>query len=185
MEKKITRRDLLKALIAGSGGIVAAGFVPEKWLKPVVKSGVLPVHAQASAPTPTPIPDLFIRGGYYRTEDNNENIGIMAYAFVSYKDIPVFSLPGSISGAQFLPVFPYPVIESPAKDANVILTVNGVKEEPTKQSDETGLVEWFIEYQFVNGINQSKFIDPGESAELVFKLDNGKTSTVIVEPLPR
>lgn len=44
----ITRRTLLKAIIAGSSGIVASAFLPEKWVKPVVSSGVLPVHAQAS-----------------------------------------------------------------------------------------------------------------------------------------
>ncbi len=177
MEKKISRRDLLKALIAGSGGIVAAGFVPEKWLKPVVKSGVLPVHAQAS------VPDLFIRGGYYPYMDpQTEDEGIMAFAFVSFEEIPEFSLPGSISGAQILPVFTYPVIDSPVKDINVTLTVDNVKEEPIKQTNETGLVEWFIEFKVENGILQPTTINPFKGAELVFKLDNGKTSTVTVEP---
>ena len=80
---KISRRDLLKTIIAGGGGIVAAGFLPEKWLKPVVKSGVLPVHAQASQPTPTPD---YIRGGY---EDflGDSNF-FLAYAHVSSQPFP-------------------------------------------------------------------------------------------------
>jgi hypothetical protein len=48
LQKPVTRRTLLKAILAGSGGIAAASFLPEKWLKPVVHSGVLPVHAQSS-----------------------------------------------------------------------------------------------------------------------------------------
>ncbi len=79
MEKKITRRDALKAIIAGSSGIVAAGFVPEKWLKPVVKSGVLPVHAQASSPTPTPD---YIQGNYFDGEGT-----LTAFALVSSQPI--------------------------------------------------------------------------------------------------
>jgi hypothetical protein len=47
-KQSITRRDLLKATLAAGGGITAAAFLPEKWVKPVVESGVLPVHAQAS-----------------------------------------------------------------------------------------------------------------------------------------
>jgi hypothetical protein len=46
--KLITRRTLLKGVVAGIGSIAAASFLPEKWVKPVVSSGVLPVHAQAS-----------------------------------------------------------------------------------------------------------------------------------------
>jgi hypothetical protein len=44
----ITRRQLLKALLAAGGGLTASAMLPAKWLKPVVKSGVLPVHAQSS-----------------------------------------------------------------------------------------------------------------------------------------
>jgi hypothetical protein len=38
----------LKVLAAAGGGITAAAFLPAKWVKPIVNSGVLPVHAQAS-----------------------------------------------------------------------------------------------------------------------------------------
>lgn len=50
MEKKITRRDMLKVMLAGGGGIAASAFLPGKWLKPFVTTGVLPVHAATSAP---------------------------------------------------------------------------------------------------------------------------------------
>ena len=47
--KPINRREMLKkGALAASGAITAAAFLDGKWLKPVVKTGVLPVHAQAS-----------------------------------------------------------------------------------------------------------------------------------------
>jgi hypothetical protein len=48
-DKQISRRELLKVLTAAAGGITATAFLPSGWIKPVVKSGVLPVHAQTSA----------------------------------------------------------------------------------------------------------------------------------------
>ncbi len=51
MEKKLDRRDVLKALIAGSSAVAASVFLPAKWIKPVVKMGVLPAHAQVSCTT--------------------------------------------------------------------------------------------------------------------------------------
>ncbi len=57
LEKKaISRRQLLKALVAAGGAITASTLLPGEWAKPVVEVGVLPAHAQASAPTPTPTP---------------------------------------------------------------------------------------------------------------------------------
>ena len=47
-KQSITRRDLLKTALAAGGGLTAVAFLPEKWVKPVVQSGVLPVHAAAS-----------------------------------------------------------------------------------------------------------------------------------------
>ena len=47
-KKQITRRQFVKIVTAASGGLFAAAFLPEKWVKPVIQSGVLPVHAQAS-----------------------------------------------------------------------------------------------------------------------------------------
>ena len=47
-EKIVTRRDLLKIVIAAGTSVSIAGFLPDKWIKPAVISGVLPVHAQTS-----------------------------------------------------------------------------------------------------------------------------------------
>jgi len=47
-ENKITRRNLLKTVIAASGAIAASTMLPSEWVKPIVTSGVLPVHAQSS-----------------------------------------------------------------------------------------------------------------------------------------
>ena len=184
MEKKITRRDLIKALIAGSGGIVAAGFIPDKWLKPVVKSGVLPVHAQASAPTP--VPELFIQGGFFIYREGSTPSEYIqepiAFAFVSYKEITDFSFadsPPSDFNNRFEDY--YPKIDSPAKDINVSLFIDGVKEEPTKKTNENGLVEWSIEYTNWEFVFPTS-IDATEGASLEFKLDNGNKSVVIVDP---
>jgi hypothetical protein len=46
--ESFSRRQLLKLLIAAGGGVTAAAFFPGKWTKPVVKMGVLPVHAQST-----------------------------------------------------------------------------------------------------------------------------------------
>jgi hypothetical protein len=62
-KQDITRRDLLKVLAAAGGGITAAAFLPEKWVKPVVNSGVLPVHAQASGATGTITGTVYQCGG--------------------------------------------------------------------------------------------------------------------------
>ncbi len=40
----LSRREMLKTLAAGSGALAAA-FLPERWAKPVVQTGVLPAHA--------------------------------------------------------------------------------------------------------------------------------------------
>jgi hypothetical protein len=49
--KPISRRQVLKILMAGGAGLGAASFLPEKWLKPMVQSGVLPAHAATSGST--------------------------------------------------------------------------------------------------------------------------------------
>jgi hypothetical protein len=45
-KKSLSRRELLKAMTALGGAAVASSFLPEKWVKPEVGSGVLPAHAQ-------------------------------------------------------------------------------------------------------------------------------------------
>jgi hypothetical protein len=42
------RRKLLKALVAGGGAVAVGKSLPESWMKPVIDSVTLPVHAQAS-----------------------------------------------------------------------------------------------------------------------------------------
>ena len=53
--KKLGRRDLLKVMTAGAGGLVASAFLPKKWTKPVVDFGVSPVHAAASTLPQLPV----------------------------------------------------------------------------------------------------------------------------------
>lgn len=47
-KKGTARRNLLKALVAGSGAFAMGKKVPESWVKPLVKSVALPAHAQTS-----------------------------------------------------------------------------------------------------------------------------------------
>ncbi len=52
-QKPINRREMLKKGALATGvAITAAAFLDGKWVKPIVKTGILPVHAQASAPVP-------------------------------------------------------------------------------------------------------------------------------------
>lgn len=45
----INRREMIKkGALAAGGALGVAAFLDGKWVKPVVKSGVLPVHAQAT-----------------------------------------------------------------------------------------------------------------------------------------
>lgn len=46
--QELSRREVLKALAAGSGALAAAAFLPGRWAKPLVQTGVLPAHAQSS-----------------------------------------------------------------------------------------------------------------------------------------
>ena len=49
----VGRRELLKALGATGAAVAAVTVLPGEWAAPMMKIGVLPVHAQGS-PTPTP-----------------------------------------------------------------------------------------------------------------------------------
>jgi hypothetical protein len=50
--QQVNRRELLKALTASGGGLLAAAFLPGKWARPVVEAGLLPAHAQGSCTVP-------------------------------------------------------------------------------------------------------------------------------------
>jgi hypothetical protein len=52
---RIGRRQLLKTLVV-AGGAAASTLLPGRWVKPLVKVGALPAHAQASGPTPSHTP---------------------------------------------------------------------------------------------------------------------------------
>jgi hypothetical protein len=54
LQESVTRRQMLKIIAATSGGVAAASLLPEKWVKPFIEAGVIPVHAQTSNPTATP-----------------------------------------------------------------------------------------------------------------------------------
>jgi hypothetical protein len=51
----VTRKQFLRALLAGGGALAVAVIPPGKWLKPILRVGVLPAHTQTSDPaTSTP-----------------------------------------------------------------------------------------------------------------------------------
>jgi hypothetical protein len=55
---QVTRKQFLKLLAAAGGATAAAAFLPGKWVKPIVKMGVLPAHAQSSLNSPVTISSL-------------------------------------------------------------------------------------------------------------------------------
>lgn len=48
LRKPVSRRTMLKIIAAAGGGTAASFALPGKWVKPFVRAGVLPVHAQTS-----------------------------------------------------------------------------------------------------------------------------------------
>jgi hypothetical protein len=51
---KMNRRKFLKLLAASGASMTALALVPDKWVKPVLGSGVLPVHAASSSIVQSP-----------------------------------------------------------------------------------------------------------------------------------
>lgn len=43
-----SRRRLLKAILAGGGAVTTVKALPEKWTAPVMKTVILPAHAQTT-----------------------------------------------------------------------------------------------------------------------------------------
>ncbi len=165
MDNKISRRELLKVLIAGSGGIAAAGFLPEKWLKPVVKSGVLPVHAQSSAP------QNYVEGAGWIGE-----FGGVIYA-EAYVGSQPFVYPTSTSDLNQVKTFTIPF---PVADVEVTLFIDGEEYPEKKITNEFGNVYWDIQYDIPNGLNDTKpsdgivlrFVIPGDEDEFIIPLIN-------------
>ncbi len=155
MTKQISRRELLKAVIAGSGGFVATSFIPEKWLKPVVKSGVLPVHAQASTPTPTATPTQNYVKGFAESDEIGAALNLRAYALVSStpftgdvaKQTGIFKLASPIRkpGDDFNPVEGEEV-SLYVKHLAIIDGEEFFQDDfmfiSTKTTDENGFVKW-------------------------------------------
>jgi hypothetical protein len=45
----VTRREAFKNILTSAGGIGAASFLPDAWMKPVARGAQLPAHASVSA----------------------------------------------------------------------------------------------------------------------------------------
>lgn len=149
MTKQISRRNLLKAVIAGSGGFVATSFIPEKWLKPVVKSGTLPVHAQAS------VPDHNYVKGFIENSDPEIIFDFRMYALVSstpFTDDVTRTTGGfKLASPARIPIGDFNPVEGEEVSLYIKtqLILNGEETEPsdyyfvsTKTTDENGYVEW-------------------------------------------
>jgi hypothetical protein len=83
IHKPTSRRTVLKSMLATGGAIVGISFLPEKWTRPVVRTGVLPVHASTSTPT------YYLQGGYgdFNQEYSPSSVRMNGiFAFVSYDD---------------------------------------------------------------------------------------------------
>jgi len=50
----LSRRRLLKTILATGGAVAASTLLPSKWAEPVVEVGLLPAHAQVTEPTEEP-----------------------------------------------------------------------------------------------------------------------------------
>ena len=170
---------MIKALIAGSGGIVAAGFVPEKWLKPVVKSGVLPAHAQASAPEPTATPAPtqtpdYIQGGY--DDFRGDSDFFLAFAYVSSQPFPE-----NTTGVNAPSLAKVQVIANPVEGKEVTLFIDDVKYVPIeitdsnpKKTDADGYVKWELEWDY----QQLLAINPNKETRLKFVMVDGSDEVI-------
>ena len=101
-QKPINRREMLKkGALAAGGAITAAAFLDEKWIKPIVKTGILPVHAQASC-------GIYTFNHFFETNFAGYHLGVNVVPVgpdgpISYEIIDTFNVtfnpgPGSTSG---------------------------------------------------------------------------------------
>jgi hypothetical protein len=56
-DQGLSRRELLKALTALGSAAAASSLLPDRWSKPEIGAGVLPVHAQSTCSGPYQIED--------------------------------------------------------------------------------------------------------------------------------
>jgi hypothetical protein len=99
-KKLITRRNFLKDAIAVGTSLTFAGFLPDQWIKPVVKSVFLPEHAQASMPSPLsacPV-DLTLIPSY-----TDNNLGLVNNIRIRVIPVPATGTPVSYSLLNILP----------------------------------------------------------------------------------
>lgn len=161
-ENATSRRQALKTILAAGGGLGAAAFLPGKWLKPVVKAGVLPAHAQASL-------TLYVKG-FYASDPTGHQYPACCAAVSS---TPFTNQPTSRAdlceydeSAGGPPVSPSPV-------AGVSVTV--WKTSPTlvqhgeaKLTDSNGITGvWYFEDRY-------------QGADVIFKLSNGTFCTLCI-----
>jgi hypothetical protein len=139
--KKIGRRDMLKVMTAGVGGVVVSAFLPKKWVKPVVDFGVSPVHAQASITTGTITGVIYLGNRLNKPADSKAIPGTwspMLGAVVSVDGTGitsttgqdgVYTLPNVLVGSRAITCVPpkdYYIAYDPASANNVPVTVTGI-----------------------------------------------------------
>jgi hypothetical protein len=83
-DQELNRRELLKILAASGGGLVAAAFLPGKWMKPIVEAGVLPAHAQAT--DTLRITQLYVARAPDRSKQSNTCLETGFYGSATYQD---------------------------------------------------------------------------------------------------
>ncbi|MCJ7648283.1 MAG: hypothetical protein MUP85_06695 [Candidatus Lokiarchaeota archaeon] len=144
----IDRRKMLKSVLAAGGAITAAAFLDGKWLKPVVKTGILPVHAQASCPFVYFFPGFELTsdgGGFGQInimvvlaldkETSNPTIpgdilkvtGPISYKILSFSGFTTLSLPAGSSGTMTDGIWPNPPGLPPTGPPIEILNYTGTE----------------------------------------------------------
>jgi hypothetical protein len=91
---QMTRKQFVKLLLAAGGATTAAAFLPDKWMKPKVGFGVLPVHA-ASSNEPITISELIIQNPI--TFNYSDPLGQITDAALIYVNSYIVFNPGVLT----------------------------------------------------------------------------------------